>query len=283
MRKNSHFLCVGWRWALLGLPGLVGCSLAVDDDRVQCSTNSDCAARGKAFIGSVCNESVCEADPKWSCLAEPPKPSDAAGPFQVEMQMIDLINRMPVAGVRVDLCRKVDVDCTEPVMTTQSDASGAVTLSVEAAFSGYAWLQSEGHVPTLYFFNPPVDRDQQIPPLSLSTPAGRAALLGQLGADTARGEILVTAQDCLGHPASGVTFGVSPKDPAAIGYYLVNGLPTNGASATDATGYGGFMNLSRNATTITATLEESQTVIGTLGLVVRGGSATWSRFAFNGN
>ena len=165
-------------------------------------------------------------------------------------------------------------------MTEETDESGSVTLMVEAAFSGFVWFQSDSVVPTLYFFNPPIDHDQEIPPLSLSTPASRAALLGQLGADAARADVLVNAQDCLGKPASGVTFSVSPADPAAIGYYLVNGLPTNGAMATDATGYGGFLNLSMNATTVTATFAGTQQVIGSLGLVVRSGSSTWSRFAF---
>jgi len=261
--------------------GALGCSVTVDPERRQCSTDADCAERGAAFTGSVCRNEVCEVDPKWACLSDPPATSSAAGPFRVKMTTIDLIKRMPVSGVRVDLCRKVDVSCAEPVSTAQTDASGSVTLMVEAAFSGYAWLQAEAFVPTLYFFNPPIDRDQDVPPLSLSTPASRGALLGQLGADVARGDVLVTAQDCQGQPAAGVSFAVTPPDPEAISYYLVNGLPTSGVTATDATGYGGFMNLSTNATTVTATLGSSKTVIGTLGLVVRGGSATWSRFAFN--
>jgi hypothetical protein len=255
--------------------------VTVDAERTQCSTDADCAERGAAFAGSVCRNEVCEVDPQWACLGDPPATSVGAGPFRVKISALDLIKRMPISGVRVDLCRKVDVSCAEPVSTELTDASGSTTLMVEAAFSGYAWLQAEGFVPTLYFFNPPIDRDQDIPPLSLSTLASRGALLGQLGADVARGDILVTAQDCQGKPAAGVSFSVTPADPEAIAYYLVNGLPTSGVTTTDATGYGGFMNLSTNATTVTATLGSSKTVIGTLGLVVRGGSATWSRFAVN--
>ena len=260
--------------------GALGCSVTVDAERKQCSTDADCAERGAAFTGSVCRNDVCEVDPQWACLGEPPPTPVGAGPFRVKLSALDLIKRMPISGVRIDLCRKVDVSCAEPVSSELTDASGSVTLMVEAAFSGYAWLQADGFVPTLYFFNPPIDRDQEIPPLSLSTVASRGALLGQLGADVARGDILVTAQDCQGKPAAGVSFSVTPADPEAIAYYLVNGLPTSGVATTDATGYGGFMNLSTNATTVTATLGNSKTVIGTLGLVVRGGSATWSRFAF---
>lgn len=162
--------------------------------------------------------------------------------------------------------------------TTTRGESPPATVSVCCTGVKPGLLRSTRCTPL--FFNPPIDRDQEIPPLSLSTLASRGALLGQLGADVARGDILVTAQDCQGKPAAGVSFSVTPADPEAIAYYLVNGLPTSGVTTTDSTGYGGFMNLSTNATTVTATLGSSKTVIGTLGLVVRGGSATWSRFAF---
>jgi len=257
-----------------------GCSLNLNADRVQCRSNDDCSSRGDAFSGTVCVDSVCVNDPKWSCLDEPPASASGAGPFTVKMQTIDLIKRMPLAGVHVSLCRKVDVDCAQPVMTADTDAQGAVTLTVEAAFSGFASFQADGSVPTLYFFNPPVDHDQVIPPLSLSTNESRGALLDQLGAETDRADILLTVQDCLGKPASGVQFTITPPQSDAITYYLVNGLPTAGSNATDASGYGGFMNLSANTVTVKATLAGSKRELGTLGLVVRGGAATWSRFAF---
>jgi hypothetical protein len=169
--------------ALVASFGSAGCSLTVDADRVQCSKDADCAARGSAFAESVCVASVCEAaDPRWACLGAANPPAADDGPFTVTMHVRDLLNQSPVADVQADVCSKVDVACSNPLFTTPSDADGLVTLSVDAAFSGFVAFTSSQTVPTRYFFNPPINEDQEIAPLSLSQPAARGALLQQLGA-----------------------------------------------------------------------------------------------------
>jgi len=144
-------------------------------------------------------------------------------------------------------------------------------------------IHDDAIVPTLYFFNPAVDHDQDIPALSLSNSSARGALLGQLQADTTRADVLLHAFDCQGNNASQVVFSITPNDGQAIPYYLSSGLPTRSSTETDVSGYGGFVNLPSGTVTVTATDSRTKTVIDTLTLVVRAGSATWSSMVPNGN
>jgi len=266
--------------ALLVLPllGALSCSVLVDANRVQCKTDDDCKARGASFAQSSCVNALCAGSSKWACLENPPASMGGAGPFRVTMHFADLIKKTPVVGVRADLCRKLDVSCADPAVTATSDAMGNVSLSpVDAGFSGYVSLKGDTTIPTLYFLNPLVDRDQDIPSLSLYSPPARQGLLSQLGGDSARADVLLSAWDCQGKPASGIAFALTPPMPGAIAYYLSSGLPTHNSTMTDATGYGGFVSLPSGTVTITATDTESQTRIATITLVVREGSTTWSR------
>jgi hypothetical protein len=263
--------------AFLVLLGQTGCSLTVDADRVQCRSDADCTARGAAFAGSVCVASVCEAsDLQWGCLGASNPAATDAGPFTVTMHVRDLLNQSPLAGVRADVCSKVDVACSDPRSTTMSDADGLVTLTIDPNFSGFVSFTSSQTAPTRYFFNPPVNSDQDIAPLSLSQPAARGALLQQLGASPDRGDILLTASDCTSAPAAGVKFQLVPESEGAVEYYLVNGLPSPNSPATDATGYGGFVNVDPGTWTITPLLEDGRE-LPELSLVVAQGTVTWSR------
>jgi hypothetical protein len=256
----------------------LGCSLVLDSERVQCSTDADCAGRGPAFSGSTCVDSLCQApDPRWGCLSEPASPRSDPGPFIVTMHLQDLLNQQPLSGVKADVCTKVDVSCSTPRFSTASDDAGVVTLEIAAAFSGFVSFElTDALTPTLYFFNPPVDHDQEIPALSLSSPLARGALLSQLGASVDRGDILLSAFDCTGVAAADVTFALTPANAEAVPYYLVNGLPNTSAAATDSTGYGGFANLTAGTWTITGHVADAGT-LPPLSLVVRGGSISWSR------
>lgn len=278
--KNSY---VRGLLALAAVHALVGCSLTVDADRPQCKTDADCGKRGAEFASAMCVDSLCIDDPRWACMGQG-STATPTGTFRVGLQVTDLVSHAPIAGLRADLCRKVDVACAEPVATVTSDASGKVTFDrVEANFSGYVTLSAEGIVPTLYFFNPPVSSDLEIPSLSLSTPKSRSALLGQLGADTSLGDLLFNVFDCQGKPASGVSYTLSPSGSGAIPFYLSSGLPTRNAAATDSTGYGGFVNVPAGTVTIKAIDVSSQRVIQTLTLVVREGAATWSKVIPDGS
>jgi hypothetical protein len=194
------------------------------------------------------------------------------------MSFRDLFAMKALSGVLVSVCSKLDVACSEPLSAAISDATGAVSLSVSSGFSGYVSLDSVDIVPTRYFFSPPIHRDQEVSTLSLLSPMARNGILQQLDASPERGEVLVNVLDCQGAPVQGVTFSISPPMAETRQYYVVNGLPSRNAEATDATGYGGFANLAGGTWTISAVLANGRS-LPTLSVVVKAGSVDWARFA----
>ena len=252
---------------------------------MQCSVDDDCARRGAAFAGATCVESVCQADATWSCIGRAPVVSTQPGPFQVRFHLTDLITQRPKADVRSSLCHKVDVDCAVPAGMALGDSSGQVTLQVPAAFIGYALFQADGYLDTLYFFNPIVDHDQEIPTVNVASPAAGAAIVQQLGRSQLadRGNATILAQDCTGTPAPGVSFSTPNGDDLSIPFYVVGGLPTATASATDETGNGGMINLPAGAVTVKGALAASGLTVGEISLLTRAGAVSYSQIVPLGN
>src|SRR5688572_7893563 len=65
------------------------CSVLVEQDRVQCSVDADCADRGLA--GAVCVDSICQPEPKWGCLGSVTWPPPMANKFNVTVRVRELI------------------------------------------------------------------------------------------------------------------------------------------------------------------------------------------------
>jgi hypothetical protein len=263
--------------------------MVVNADRVQCKKTSDCTSRGGAFADAVCVNSVCQVDPAWACLGMSRPASTQSPPYQVTVTTRDLVTQMAFPNARIKLCRKLDVDCAMPVASAVSDANGSATFSVAMAdFAGYLLVEADGAVPTLYFFNPAIDRDQALPPVSLPSPTAYAGLLLQLGQQQSpgHGNIVISSEDCTGAPAGGVQYATPNGDSMTASFYSVGvgGLPTTSATATDAAGgYGGLINVPAGAATVTGTLENPHADLGTISLLVRDGAITYTRFVPLGN
>ena len=200
----------------------------------------------------------------------------------------DLISQMPVPNAQVRLCRSIDVDCAMPVGSAVSDAAGGVTFTVDGpTAAGYVLIQQDGFVQTLYFFNPPIDHDQTIPPISFASPLANVGLLLQLGrqAIPGRGNIVISSQDCAGAPAAGVSYSTASGDGMTSSFYTVGtgGLPSGTATATDQGGYGGIINVPAGTATVTATLDNPATDLGTISVLVRDGAITYSRVVPRGH
>jgi len=262
------------------LPALLtDCTLAVDADRVQCRTNDDCTSRGGAFTNANCVDSLCEANPAWACLSTPAAPSPQTPPYRIAVSIRDLVSAAPVPGAQVNLCRKLDVDCATPVSTAVSDSDGGVTFSVStAAFAGYLAVQAVGTVPALYFFNPDIDRDQAVS-ISVAAPAAYVGLLLQLERQPSpgHGNVVISALDCTGAPAAGVSYSTLDGDDMTSPFYTLKGLPTLTAKATDAVGYGGLINVPAGTATVTTTLASPPADLGMISLLVREGAITYAR------
>jgi hypothetical protein len=266
------------------------CSLAIDAEREQCSTTADCRARGGEFAESVCKNSVCIADPAWSCVSE--EASTVTEPstkqFVVRIPVISVLSQAPMAGVTARMYRKIDVDAANPLGDpVVSDAKGVIELTVDSGYDGFLTLSHADIGPSLYFFNPPVKKNETVAPIRLASPAMVSALFQQVGKtfDPTRGIVVLTAEDCTGAPAGGIAFTSTMSDAATQPFYSVDGLPTTSTQSTDASGYGGLIGLTPGTLAITGSrnaVGDTTEAIGKLSLFVKASSVSYSRMVPNG-
>jgi hypothetical protein len=199
------------------------------------------------------------------------------------MQLQNIETMGPAAGVTGRVCRKIDVNCADPENTSVSDETGKLVLEIMPdpafpAFQGYVTLEREGMLPGLYFFNPPVDRDESVS-VQLASPGIAATLTALLGAtmNPERGLILVYTEDCKGTPTAGVRLRTDDVDSAAILFYASGGLPVPTATMTDKDGYGGYVNVNAGPVTLAGEVPEMQRDLGTVSIVVKPGTISYSR------
>ena len=103
------------------------------------------------------------------------------------------------------------------------------------------------YAPAMMFFNPPVRADQSRPiPLPLVPTTAIQPILEAVGGtdfDPSTGFLFITALDCDGTPASGVTFRMIQHQTAVTQLYIDNGVVSRTAFQTDASGLAGFVHV----------------------------------------
>jgi hypothetical protein len=276
---------------LPGLAGLIasvlGCSVIVDANRVQCSTDSDCSARGAEFASSVCVQSFCQESAAWACLGDTPvAPPASTEQFRVSFLVRDAVSQKPKTGLSVRLCRKLDVECMDALSSVVSvDEQGNAAFQVEGGFAGYARFEGADSVPGMYFFNPPVAKDTMDIAVQLSSPAtvaGLAALTG-VTPDSTRGIVLLSVLNCTGAPASGIVLESNLGADQGKIFYSKAGIPDGQATMTDKAGYGGIVNAIPGAVTISALVGDSQKRVGEVTVLVQPGTQTMTKLVANGS
>ena len=259
---------------------LTGCTLLVDADRPQCSTDSDCTSRGAQFAGSVCKAGLCQGDEvaaPFNCEAV--LPPDAQG-YKLTMHLQDAVSSASLPGIVAQLCRKLDLTCENPIYTTVADETGGVTMQLEPAFDGYVQLTGARIAPSLYFLTPPTSGDLDLPTVPLTSPVVAGGIVQTAGGttwDKERGIVLLNAFDCTGKGAANITYAIGgAPDPSTFVFYLVNALPTTAVTFTDDTGYGGLVNVPPGVTTVSALLQPSGRKISKISVLVRAGYVSYS-------
>jgi hypothetical protein len=201
--------------------------------------------------------------------------------FETTFRVQDILTQEPLSGVVARLCRKLDTDCVVPESTSISDVQGNITFDVPASFttgfSGYVLLSRDDLLPCLYFFDAPIIDDRKPLVVQLSTLRIATLLANQIGVDFApdRGVVLLSAVDCQDEAAAGVSY--TSNDDAATTFYSIAGLPNTKATATDANGFGGLLNVRSGPVTISARVGAAQRLLASVELLVRAGAVTYSR------
>lgn len=244
---------------LLAIPTLFfaveGCSVILTPGEAQCEVTADCEARG--FSGASCVSQVCvdstTADPTWGCLGHVVEPvPDKTKKVAFPIRLAYAIGGAAFNTGKVDICDKLDVDCTQinpdyPKGITP-DVDGNVLVNVVEGFDGYVKITDAGKiVDSLVYVGRPIVKAPKVKEIQLLRP-GEPELLAKSAkktVDPTRGTCIVLAVGCGGDAAGGVRFESPSADDKSTPFYLINQAPAlpPTATETDADGFGGFFNL----------------------------------------
>jgi hypothetical protein len=163
------------------------------------------------------------------CLGQP-LPTTAPPQIVLTVQTIDAKTAQPLANVTV-------TGLMLPPVTT--DAQGHATLTATTngvpvdSFVSASGAGAVGYATSHQYPSRPYDHDQQlvVPMLTFNDMATFASDAGALF-DTSKAQLAIVVVDCDGSPLSGATVAGGGGQVA----YTVSGTPTQGATATDATG-----------------------------------------------
>jgi hypothetical protein len=230
---------------------------------------------------------------RWACLGHvTAKPAVKPKPILTLTLREATASTQPVtSNVQVTPCSKLDVECMHPIAAPAGpDAAGAVAFTLDSAFAGFFDVQSTAvpptYLPMLFFVNPPLvdDRTSLVP---MVTPPNFKALVavasGGASADPSLGNVIFSATDCLGALADGVSAtidggGMRIDGGLATGttFYLVNQLPSLNLDVTDASGAGGFLNVTPGIHVISAFRKATGTQIAKISVVIRAGTISYA-------
>jgi hypothetical protein len=222
--------------------------------------------------------------PDWSCLGKVAWSSGNQPQIAIAMSFFNFVNQVPVTtDFLVRPCSKMDILCANPLgPAIAPDGNGLATITVPSSFDGYAEIVSattgndtgaSTYVPSLVFFNPPPIKDSNNSMTAMFLPEALAALAESNNnvIDPTLGNLFSGAIDCKGNLSEGVSFETDRTVAATRRFYYVDGLPNFGAVATDASGYGGFINLPNGTIQIYAKLKATGQTIGTVSVFIRAG------------
>jgi hypothetical protein len=194
------------------------------------------------------------------------------------LSLVDLISGAPMANVEGRVCRKLDVDCADPLSVgLLSDNDGKLSVRAGNGFDGYVELSLPGAMSGLYFFDPALTKDRNVLAVPIVTQGTlvRFAQLAGVEAVPDRSAVFLGAHDCLDEPAAGVRFASTDADDATATFYLIQKIPSASATTTDSEGRGGLINLRAGSITLSGQLATGETV-GTISLFTRENQVTYA-------
>ncbi len=231
-----------------------GCSALLDPGQVQCETTADCTAHGweGVCMANVCEMAPVKVDPIWGCLGHVPVPNpDPTKKVVLKERLALALDETAVTMATVDVCDKLDVDCTgknpDYPKGLEPDAEGNVTLSVVQGFDGFVRITGPTIMDSRVFVGQPLMKAPSVKEIRLLQPQDYRLLAGiaKQQVDMTRGTAILLGFDCEGLAIAGISFVSKNADAKTQPFYLINQLPQTPPTATetDADGFGGYFNM----------------------------------------
>jgi hypothetical protein len=248
-----------------------------------------------------CEISVCDLEcQSFSCVGKVtwPAPKDPTVTFKYTPT--DFSSGKALVGATVKVCPltpaatdggapdagAADVlNCTTPLATYTTDASGSTMVTAPSSAGGiaaYLEVDASGEMPTLDFLVLP---DGNVTLTLTGASVGGVVLSTKIwteltGAvkitpEPTLGYLAFVANDCSLAGAAGVAVSVSTANASTKTVYLAGGLPSTSAKATDASGEGGVINIPPGPATLTAK-DATGTTFSTEPLLFRAGAVTFA-------
>jgi len=244
--------------------------IGVCEEAVPCSTSADCP------LGLLCTGEICaKEDPVWGCAGQRVAVEESG---RIILPLVYLTGA-PAVGVKASLCGALDSECETEVDSITTGDKGLVLMEVPGGFRGYVKITGDNILPSLYYLPELQGAELSLPPYFLPSSDNADALDETLGivANPDTGAIVVQVQDCLGNFAGGVQYSyvADEKHADVAGYYYAGSPVTDLMATVDEVGIGGFANFPSGASTVTATLLETEQTVATLSLQVRADTITY--------
>jgi hypothetical protein len=203
-------------------------------------------------------ETPCAVGNYWACAGRvswsPPKAAMTTFGFTVK----DFTTGLPVSGVDVAVCGGIDVNCSKPYASQQTNTTGQVQLTFQNVLgsnssfglNGYLQISSPSIAPYIYYWGFPLSEMQ----LNLYTEVFTASELQQalsnvkVTQDVTRGYVTAIVFDCLVNAAPGVVVKLSSADALTQEFSSTGVAET----ATDTVGQAIFTNVPVGPMTLTA-------------------------------
>ncbi len=284
------------------------CSLLVNADKAQCTTNQDCVSRGPTFAGAVCSEGKCSVAAledatvdldsgasdsfvvgtgPWDCVGHVIWPSqDVSSTIVLTESFVNFVDDKPFPGLTLQACLRADVNCVSPFSSATTDTNGDAKLTLPKGFSGFILMDPPDPGPTasdsertttlLIHEVPPPTQTGPAPktrPLSMASLKALASFAGAT-LDPEKAQLTLAMRDCNLQVAQGVSISISPDDGIAKPLYLSGSIPDPSATATTADGLAGYANVQPGLVTITATLQATGQKLGSYTAIMKKGRLT---------
>lgn len=293
------------------LAAAAACSVLVDAEREQCTTDAECVGHVGLGPGALCVDYVCQppapvfdsainvtdappSDSAWGCVGRTIPPIDPNAVVQVFARFQSL-DGAPLGGLSVKACNALDLLCTAPFEGTPKNTDDAglvemyVSVPTRGGFKGYLETGPSDSSPALAptLFNVQLGSDNvKLPseagsnspryPVQLLESEDLERLASAVGAtlNPDLGHLVFTVLDCERNLASNtvVKSGIRNAD-TRLSYFDDSGNPSTALEKTTSSGRGAFLNLP-SGTSVSLLLSDGRQA-ATENVITRKGSISY--------